>query len=106
MEKRLPGPSKLRLQRRINRLDSESVELREKELGAQGMPEASLGVNKDFQRKGHMEGPGTEQLNWEASFCRVSVSPQEIQGMTRREQEGPEWGFLGGSGGGVPQGGE
>lgn len=47
------------------------------------MPEASLGVNKDFRRKGHMEGPGAEHLNWEASFCRVSVSPQEIQGMTR-----------------------
>ena len=47
------------------------------------MPEASLGVNQDFRRKGHMEGPGAEHLNWEASFGRVSVSPQEIQGMTR-----------------------
>lgn len=37
------------------------------------MPEASLGVSKDFRRKGHMEGPGAEQLNW------VSISPQETQ---------------------------
>ena len=53
-----------------------------------------------------MEDPGTVQLNWEASFCGVGVSPQEAKRTTRPGQEAPKWGFLGGSGGGVPQGGE